>query len=374
VTSSDEAKTAPGTRRRPGVNAGPDALKIPVQRCARTRLPATPRPGDEDEDLAWLRNLARRGELGLAIADGHGKRLRRAAWAIAYQIVFDVITRRLELTRGHGRCARGVLYLTGSCLDGFYDDVESVIDYLLAAAKPIDDLEGWLAHWGPKAAVDGHRRRRGERGALQRPRMTLALAEGLRNDPWLRELALKILVWVGVPTSAGAGLWPLETWAHNRAVQTGDYAGSTLARVAAEVEQVLEVMRRRPDWYQAHVERPLGHKIAPVAAPPGDGLTDPRPLLAATPAEVEDTHVRGLAWTAVEAIRAGINHHHDPTETVVEVLTRLFLGGTAAEEIDRTPAGTSGSDQRLSALLADPAALAGLVEQVLDVVRDEPAR
>jgi hypothetical protein len=366
VTSPDEGKTAPGTRRRPGVGAGP---KIPNQRRERARKPSA----DTAEDLAWLRDLARRGELGSAIAAGHRRRLRRAAWALAYQIVFDVLTRRLELVREHGRCARGVLQLSGSCLDGFYDDVDSVVEYLLAAAKPIDDLEGWLAHWAPKAAVDGHRRRRGRRGALQRPRMTQALAEGLGNDPWLTDLALKILVWVGVPTGAGGGLWPVDSWAHCRAVVTGDYAASTPARVAAEVEQVLEVMRRRPDWYEAYVERPLGHKIAPIAAPPGDGLTDPPPLLPATTAEVEDAHVKGLAWAAVEAIRAGITHDHDPTETVVEVLTGLFLGGTAAEEIDRAPTGTSGSDQRLSALLGDPAALAGLVDRVLHIVRDEPA-
>jgi hypothetical protein len=92
-------------------------------------------------------------------------------------------------------------------------------------------------------------------------------------------------------------------WDRSWAV-TGDYAGSTPARVAVEVEQVLEVMRRRPDWYEAHVERPLGHKVAPIAAPPGDGLADPRPLMATTPAEVEEIHVSGLASIAVEAIRA----------------------------------------------------------------------
>jgi hypothetical protein len=327
-------------------------------------------------DEAWLRKLAGRGELGRAVTAGEGPRLRRAAFAVSYQIVFDVVTRRLELsTRGHLRCARGILFLDGPCLDGYYDDVESVIDYLLATTKPIDDLEAWLAARANHATVDGHRRRRGERGALQRPRMNQALAADLGDDPWLGELALKIRVWAGVPVGAGADLWPLDRWAQMRGERTGDVAGSTPARVAVEVEQVLAAMRRRPQWYQDYVERPLGHKVAPVAPPPGDGITDPRPLVVVTPEEITDTRFSGLAWTAVEAIRDGLEHHHDPAETVVEVLTELFLGGTGSDELDRAPAtGDDHRHQRLSALLADPLALAGIVDRVLRIVRDEPLR
>jgi len=327
-------------------------------------------------DEVWLRDVAGRGELGPAIAAGHGPRLSRAAFAVSYPIVFDVVTRRLELTtRGHSRCAQGIRFMDGACLDGYHDDVESLVDHLLVSRKPIGDLEGWLAHWAPKAAIDGHRRRRGERGALQRPRMTRALAADLGDDPWLRELALKILVWAGVPAGAGGDLWPLDRWAQMRAEWTGDRAGSDPARVAAEVEQVLAAMRRRPGWYQDYVERPLGHKVPPVAPPPGDGATDPRPLIPVAPEEIDDAHLRELASAAVEAIRTGIDHHHDATDTVVEVLTRLFLGGTGADQLDRAPtAAGDPRDRRLTALLADPVALSGIVDRVLGIVRGEAHR
>ena len=39
-----------------------------------------------------------------------------------------LVTRRLELsTRGHSWCSRGVRFMEGQCLDGYYDDVESVV-------------------------------------------------------------------------------------------------------------------------------------------------------------------------------------------------------------------------------------------------------
>ncbi len=365
MTVTDETGSVPGTRPRPGRGAaGLDGSRIPGQRRKKAR-----RPNSATDDVARLRELARRGELRTA---GDRKRLYRAAYSMAHQIVFDVVTRRVELNRGHVRCARGVLRLEGACLDGFHDDVESVVEHLLAATKPIDDLEGWLAHWAPRATVDGYRRRRGARGALQRPRMTRQLADGLRDDPWLCELALKMLIWVGAPTGAGAGIWPLESWAQSRAVRTGDHLASTPARVAAEVEQVLDVMRRRPEWYLAHVERPLGYKIAPVAAPPGDGPADPRPLLPATPDEVDEARIAGVAWAAMEAIRAGLAKRKDATETVVGVLTTLFLEGTGADEIDRVPGSGPGREEHVSALLGDPAARLGIVDRILRVVLDCP--
>jgi hypothetical protein len=375
VSSADETATALGNTYRPGGDAGPAVPRIPNQRgtYARPRLVAA---DEVAADVAWLRDLAGRGELRVALADGQGPRLCRAAFAVSHQIVFDVVTRRLELsTRGHLQCARGIPFMDGPCLDGYYDDVESMIDYLLGTTKPIKDLEAWLARRALNATVDGHRRRRGERGALQRPRMTRALAADLGDDPWHRELALKILVWVGIPTSAGATLWPLDRWAHMRAEHTGDLAGSSPARVASEVELVLAAMRRRPEWYQDYVERPLGHKMPPIAPPPGDGTTDPRPLVVVSADEAADTRISGLAWIAVETIRDGIEHHHDATEVVVDVLTQLFLGGTGSDELDQVPSTVDDHrHQQLSARLADPVALAGIVDRVLRIVRDEPLR
>src|SRR4051812_7482790 len=132
VSSANGSSSAPGDTDRRGGAAGPGANRIPNQRNRYAR-PVASGSHDGPADVALLRDLARRGELGPALAAGQGTRLSRAAFAVSHQIVFDVVTRRIELiNRGHKWCARGIAFLTDSCLDGYYDDVESLIDYLLA--------------------------------------------------------------------------------------------------------------------------------------------------------------------------------------------------------------------------------------------------
>lgn len=324
-------------------------------------------------DARRLIELARAGALGEAVAaagDGERRSLHAAAFEVCHPVVFDVVTRRVERRRGHRTCMRGLRQLADPCLDGFHDDVESLVERLLETATPIENLPAWLAHWAPRAAVNGHRRRRGACGALQRPRMTATLAAALGDDPWLRALALEILTWVGVPATAGAELWPLDEWAQRRAQLTGDQAGSTTAVVAADIERVLTVMRRRPDWYAANVERPLGHKPTPVAPPPGDGVTDPRPLRVVDDAEAEESHIAALAAVALEAISVGLRGDTDPAAVVLRVLDKLFLSGSGTEGIGRAPGTRPATGERLSALLTDPAIAGGIVDRVLRVVRE----
>lgn len=338
-------------------NAGPGRTRIPRQRRSTAA------------DRARLRRLAEAGLLG-ALSQEERRRLLPAAYELAYPIVYDVITRRIARNRGHNACSHGLRHMEDSCLDGFHDDLEAVAEHLLAVTQPITDLEGWLARRAQNAAIDGHRRRRGEQGALQRPRMTKALAEGL-GDPWLCELALKILTWVGLPGGVGVTVWPLDSWARDRADHTGDHRGSTPARVQADIDRVLAVMRRRPDWYERNVERPLGRKTTPVAGSPGERAGEPRPLLVLDAAEAGEARFADLAAVAVEAIRAGLNREEDPTVTVVTVLTTLFLDGSGADEIDRAPGGgtSASAEDRLSAVLGDPAAVTALVQRVLRIVR-----
>ena len=345
VTGGDERRVGTG-------NAGPVLRKIPRQRDGAATAQAR------------LRELARRGVLGTLPAAAR-RELRPAAYAMVHPIVFGVVTKRIARNRGHHACGQGLRQLEENCLDGFHDDLEAVVEHLLSSTQPIADLEGWLNRRALNVTIDSHRRRRGESGALQRPRMTRALADGLGDDPWLRELALKILVWVGVPVGVGATLWPVDSWAADRAVRTGDHRGSTATQVLADVEKVLVVMRRQPEWYRKHVEDPLGRKSVPVGGSPGEGAGDPKPLV--TDGGGED-RAADLAGLAVEAIRAGLGRGEDATATVVRVLSELFLGGTGADEIDRVPGGGSGRDERVSALLGDPAAVAVLVERVLRIV------
>ena len=331
-----------------------------------------PDPRHPVADEAWMadgeavvRELARSGRLATAVAAADPVRRRRlhtAAYDIAFPIVFSAVTRKVEHRRGHRGCAKGLRHLAGSCLDGFHDDVEALVEHLFAASAPIADLPAWLTFWAPRAAVDGHRRRRGARGALQRPRMTRALAAELGHDPWLMDLALQILTWVGVPATAGTGLWPLDEWTQRRAVITGDPYPSTPAAVAAEVEQVLRVMRQRPDWYAEHVERPLSRKPVPVAADLPDA-----PAAGDDAAEAAITE---LAAAALDAITGGLADGRDPEETITRVLNAVFLGGTGAEELDRPPGAAPVTGDRLSAAFTDPAALAGIVGRVLGIVRE----
>ncbi|MEV4350365.1 hypothetical protein AB0J83_38405 [Actinoplanes sp. NPDC049596] len=329
-----------------------------------------------DARVTDVRHLAATARLAATMLAGDAaarRRLRAAIYAVVHPIVFAVVTRKVEIRRSHRACLRGVRHLTAACLDAFQDDVDAVIDHLLASRTEIDDLDAWLAHWAPRAAVDAHRRRRGERGALQRPRMTKALAEGLGHDRWLLELALQILTWVGVPANAGRSVWPLDAWAHRRCVITGDYEGSTPRVVEAEVGAVLAVMRRRPDWYEAHVERPLGRKDAPLAPPPGDNATDPRPLRAAEPDELDDAHASDLASVALAAIEARLRAGVDPETAVSGVLVALFLDGNGAELIDRAPGAGQAGDERLRAVLGDRAAVRRLADTVLKILQEGPA-
>ncbi|MBU2668240.1 hypothetical protein KOI35_32485 [Actinoplanes bogorensis] len=301
--------------------------------------------------------------------DATRRRLRAAIHAIVHPIVFTVVTRKVELRRGHRGCLRGFRHLTTACLDAFSDDVEALIDRLLATRTPITDLDSWLACRAPGAAVDAHRRRRGERGALQRPRITKALETGLGHDRWLLELARLILVWVGIPADAGSSLWPLDEWSQRRALITGDHEHSTPRTVESEVSHVLNVMRQRGQWYADHVERPLGRKDAPLSPPAGDAATDPRPLRPYGPDDQDDTHAQDLAALALSAITARLRAGLDEREAVLPVISALFLGGTGAELIDREPGTVPAGEEFLPVRLADDDTAGRIVREVLAIVR-----
>ncbi|MEV5689701.1 hypothetical protein [Micromonospora globbae] len=340
-----------------------------VTKGRAVRLPG---PSSRRSAVHELRDLARRGELAAHAAAAEPEtraRLAGAAYDIVWPIVFARVTRPIENRRGHWSCASSVRMLTDECLDRHHDDVEAVVTDLLVGAKvPIVDVERWVAARLTAATVDGHRRRRGQRGALQRPRVPVWLAAELGGDPWLTDLAVQILTWVGLPATAGSQLWPLESWARRRESVTGDPAGGDEATVAREVEQVLTAMRRRRKWYADYVERPLGRKWAPVIALAGETVGDPPPLLAVGPAEQDDARLTELASAAVEAISSRLRSGADPVDTVVRVIGVVFGGGTGSEEIDRTPDDLPATDAWVSALLSDPAATRRIVGEVLRII------
>lgn len=338
----------------------------------RAAIIAAVSSADTSDGERLLRELAGAGRLAAAVREAGPARhaaLTSAAYAIAWPVVFQRVTRPVERRRGHWRCAAAMSRLADECADGFHDDVEAVVADLLAHAEaPIRNVEAWLCGRLTKATVDGYRRRRGQRGALQRPRMPGWLAAELGRDPWLMELALHVLDWAGVPHTAGLDVWPLESWVLRRAEVTGDWPGSDHRAVLREVDRVLTAMRRRPAWYADHVERPLGAKVPPVAATPGDAPGDPRPLIPVGPDEAFDSRLRELADAAVAAIAAALGRGEDPRETVVRIVVRMFGAGTGGDELARMPGTVPALDERVSGLLADPAARERIVAAILAVV------
>jgi len=332
---------------------------------------------DVDDAVADLRALARTGRLATTAERADPQERRRlsgAAMAVASPVVFRQLTRKCEKRRGHPACAVAIDRLADDCLDRFYDDLEPVVaDVLTHARTPIANVEGWITSRLRAVTVDAHRRRRGARGALQKPRLPLWLATGLDGDPWHEALAIRILVWVGVPSTAGASLWPLDSWAELRATITGDHVGSDARTVEREVELVLSRMRARPGWYADYVERPLGAKNAPVApAFPDSGriMVEPPPLALIEPHETDEGRLTLLASAAIDEIVRRMATERDLHAVVASVLRRVFGTVDLANEVASAPYAAASADEWVPALVTDGAELERIVAVVRDLLAD----
>ncbi|ACU75782.1 hypothetical protein Caci_6951 [Catenulispora acidiphila DSM 44928] len=292
--------------------------------------------------------------------------------AILYRIVDDVVyeqlTRKIERRRGHLLCAASRSKLTAECHDRHQDNVEAVhADVLRHAGVQIANLCGWLVPRLTPVTVDAHRRRRGERGALQRPRLPAWLVVALDADPWLTELAREILVWVGVPLALNTGLWPLGAWADRRAEVLGRWGEAGELGVVPEVEQVLAAMRTRPSWYERYVETPLGRKQPPLvpAAWVGEDR-EPDHLELGRPELAADDLLDELAALAIDAVRARAAAGVELRTAVVEVLTGVFGGagslGTGSDRVADAEA------DFVARLLDDPAAVDRIAAVFLAIV------
>jgi hypothetical protein len=325
---------------------------------------------DSDELVEKIRALAAGGELATAMARAWGParvELIGGVYRLVWEVVYDRWTKRLERRRGHRACLVSVQTMTPECLDKFYDDVESVIDYVAANAdQPIVSLEGWVASRLQMATVDGHRRRRGAVGALQRPRLPQWLAARLARDQWLSELAVLMLVWVGIPATAGAGLWPVDQWSYRRAELTRDWRGGSSA-VERDIERVMEAMRSQPKWFSDYVETPLGHKVTSVASTIVNGsgrVVEPTPLSLAEPDAQREALLLEYASEAIGVITGRLKAGEDPRTVVIDVISAVFgqQDGLEPEQ--------AAEDAGLVRLLADEARLDVLVDIVLQIVND----
>jgi hypothetical protein len=295
--------------------------------------------------------------------------LRAGAGEIAGPLVFMRVTRPVERKRGHHRCAAGLHQLAPDCLDRYHDDLDAVLDDLFTHANvPVANLEGWLTARLVRATVDGHRRRRGERGAPQRPRVPIWLADLLEHDAWLLELAKAILEWAGTDATAGASLWPVSTWVERRAAVTGDHAAGEAA-VTAEIERVLTAMRRRPTWYEKTVERGLGRKQAPVWFPArtGGAHAEPEPLVVARH-ELDDALLTQLAALAIEVMTARIGRGENPAVVAEQVLRTVFGAVPASYDLDRAPSSGITGPEQVTALIGDPERFDRVLAEVISLL------
>ena len=333
-------------------------------------------PAQRSSHADEVRTLARNGVLATTVAgaaEAQRVRLTSGTYDIAWPVVFSGLTQGLERRRGHSTCATSVRHLADDCLDRFEDDVEAVVhDVMRFAHKPINNLEAWIGSRLNAATVDGHRRRRGEIGALQRPRPPKWLVEALGGDRWLVHLATQVLIWVGNSATAGADLWPTESWTALRCKITGDWTSTGRPDIRHDIEKVLAAMRRRPAWYESYVERPLGRKQAPVLRIlPGDGDgTVERPSLALVDrAELDDAYMRMLAHEAVVAIQARIQRG-EPAEAVVTDVIRVVFGEHDDLLLDLPPHAVDPHGEQVIRLLRDDDERRRIVAAVLAITAD----
>ncbi|MDG4762880.1 hypothetical protein O7632_01930 [Solwaraspora sp. WMMD406] len=321
-----------------------------------------------------VRDLARRGLLSATIATASGAyrvRLTGATYSIVWPVVYRGLTRKIEMRRGHLTCATSISRLAADCLDRFHNDVDAVVDDVVRrAVSRIENLDGWIASRLVPATVDGHRRRRGAIGALQRPRVPGWLSKQLGGDPWLIDLATQILIWVGVPSSAGYDLWPTQAWVARRWERHGDWSTYGEAQVRADIRVVLDAMSHRPQWYERYVEVPLGRKQAPVVAVPRlddrDGGRPPAPTDVSIEHE-QDRVLTALAHDAVALITARLARGEPARQVVADVLGVVF-GTDDAVAPGSYETGDRGYGDRLDRMLRDATELDRLVAAVLDIV------
>jgi hypothetical protein len=322
-----------------------------------------------------LRDLAASGSLREAASTpGECAKLRSAAFEVALPLVWTRHTRPLENSKGHRRCASGIIRLAPECHDGFTDDLESVVTALLSYGRPIANLEGWISTRMSNAIKDGHRLRRArEMGAQQRVRVPARLAARLDNDPWLVALAERVLRWAGVRHTAGTELWPLHAWAEDRAAFTGPSPGDPHAAVARDLGVVLRTMRDSDSsWFEKYVERPLGRKWAPVVVgwPNDDGADRSEVACFQFVSEHErtDAHLAEAAARSLTMIRSALAAGTGARNAIAGALAANFMSiGALRAELDREP-GADGTGDVVAAILNDCGALDRLVPDVLTIV------
>jgi hypothetical protein len=324
---------------------------------------------DSVNELRRLIAAGRLADVWQSASKTRRRQLRAAVFAVVQDLVFTRLTRPLEFKRGHIGCASGITGLEDDCLERFHNDVEAVVDDVLRHAdRSIQNMEGWIMPRLTPVTVDAHRRRRGHLGALQRPRLPRWLQRELGGDAWLCELGVLMLTWVGAPATAGPALWPLDTWAERRAALTGQWTDHDRSRVDAEIERVLVAMRVRPDWFAAHVERPLGAKRPPLApAHLGDESVG---LALVEPHELDDRRLLELASAAIDAIEAGLRSDGDVHRVVNRVIRTMLGTPDVASELATIPHARQSLDEEVHVLLGDPARLDRVVAEVLDIVDD----
>jgi hypothetical protein len=328
---------------------------------------------EHTNDQPNVRELVRSGRLHHQYeqaSPAERRRLRSEVYELLAGLVFMQLTRRMEARRGHRDCMESILRLRPDCMDRFSDDMDAVLDDLLrSAGKPIENLEGWVTRRLKAVTIDAYRRRRGDRGAMQRPRIPRWLAEELGQDERLMKLAVRMLEWAGVEASAGIHDWPFDVWSAQRIADGEDEPGANRS-VADDVAAVAAAMRKRPKWYAKYVDTPMGRKPVPTDAGSHEGAGSVSELAQAAYAaeSADDARRTQLAELALDLIQARVARGEDIDGVVVDVVELLFGSGSGSEELGRVPGRGASDDELVRARLADPATVDRIVATVLGLL------
>jgi hypothetical protein len=177
---------------------------------------------------------------------------------------------------------------------------------------------------------------------------------------------VEILVWVGLPITAGTQLWPLDGWAELRAAATGDRQGSDPRAVQRDLDRVLAAMHTRPQWHHNYVERPLEMKtppLAPSSAARG-AASEPVDLIVTAAEDAVDLCLVDLASLALAAIEAQLGDGGSDEAAIGRTITTVF--GRIDTSGEFAQAGDPLGGRPIEALVDDP----GRLERIADVVRE----
>jgi hypothetical protein len=163
----------------------------------------------------------------------------------------------------------------------------------------------------------------------------------------------------------------LDSWVELRAGITGEAHTSDTRVVRREVDRVLAAMRERPQWYQDHVERPLGAKTPPLAPTftTNGKVAEPPELVLTTPADTIDFRLTDLAALALCAIEDQLVAGPCDDTAIGRIIAAVFGRLDSDAALAQAPDALGG--RGIGALVDDPVQLDRIVSVVREILESD---